>query len=137
MTPEPEWLEREVVTAAHGASIARFGGSDGLRDEGLLESALERARNRFAYDPDATIFDLAAAYGYGLARNHPFVDGNKRTALIAMAAFVELNGHKMRADPVEEYKTILALAAGKLEEAELAAWLAANCAPLDAAPPCP
>lgn len=116
------WIERSVVLAAHGEQLAEHGGAAGIRDAGLLGSALARPLNQAAYgNPD--VADLAAAYGFGLARNHPFVDGNKRTALIALELFLELNGHELLATDVECVLTILALAAGELEEAQLAAWI--------------
>ena len=91
MTP-PRWLTADIVIAIHDASISQFGGSPGIRDRGLLESAISRPLNLSVYEtPD--IFELAAAYGYGLSRNHPFIDGNKRTALAVMAVFLGLNGY--------------------------------------------
>lgn len=121
------WIERSVVLAAHGEQLAEHGGAAGIRDAGLLDSALARPLNQAAYgNPD--VADLAAAYGFGLARNHPFVDGNKRTALIALELFLELNGHELLATDVECVLTILALAAGELEEAQLAAWIRSHLA---------
>lgn len=119
------WIQRSVVLAAHGEQLAEHGGASGIRDMGLLESALARAPNLAAYgDPDAAA--LAAAYGFGIARNHPFVDGNKRAALIATELFLALNGFDLMVDDAECVVTILALAAGELEEAEFAAWLRAH-----------
>jgi death-on-curing protein len=121
------WIQRSVVLAAHGEQLAEHGGASGLRDMGLLESALARAPNLAAYgDPDAAA--LAAAYGFGIARNHPFVDGNKRAALIATELFLTLNGYELMVDDAECVVTILALAAGELDEAEFAAWLRAHLA---------
>ena len=116
------WIQRSVVLAAHGEQLAEHGGASGIRDMGLLESALARAPNLAAYgDPDAAA--LAAAYGFGIARNHPFVDGNKRAALIATELFLALNGFDLMVDDAECVVTILALAAGELEETEFAVWL--------------
>lgn len=119
------WIQRSVVLAAHGEQLAEHGGASRIRDMGLLESALARAPNLAAYgDPDAAA--LAAAYGFGIARNHPFVDGNKRAALIATELFLALNGFELTVDDAECVVTVLALAAGELEEAEFAAWLRAH-----------
>lgn len=116
------WIQRRVIVAAHGEQLAEHGGAGGIRDAGLLESALARAQNLAAYgDPDVAA--LAAAYGFGIARNHPFVDGNKRAALIATELFLVLNGHELVAGDADCVLTVLALAAGELEEAEFAAWL--------------
>lgn len=116
------WIERSVILAAHGEQLAEHGGAAGTRDAGLLDSALARPVNQAAYgNPD--IADLAAAYAYGLARNHPFVDGNKRSALIALELFLVLNGEELEASDAECVLTILALAEGELEEVELAAWI--------------
>ncbi len=126
MTPEPKWLTVDMVLAIHDEQLAIFGGGEGLRDAGLLDSGLARAANRHHYDPDATLFELAAAYGIGIIKNHPFVDGNKRTGLISMHAFLALNGWNFDADQAEEVQVILALASGQMEEDELAGWIEAN-----------
>ena len=106
----------------HDRQLAEHGGGEGVRDAGLLESALQRPVNKFAYgEPD--LFDLAAAYAYGIARNHPFVDGNKRTALVASFTFLKLNGLRMTSTQAENVAVFLALAAGELDEDALAAWL--------------
>jgi death on curing protein len=119
---EPKWLLRESVLAMHERQLSEHGGGEGIRDAGLLDSALQRPLNKFAYgEPD--LCDLAAAYAYGLARNHPFVDGNKRTALVACRTFLLVNGYGLVATREEKYKAFLALAAGELEEDALAAWL--------------
>ena len=116
------WIERSVVIAAHNEQLAEHGGATGTRDQGLLESALARAENLVACgDPD--VATLAAAYGFGIVRNHPFVDGNKRAALIATELFLALNGFELVVGDVECVITILALAAGELEEVEFAGWL--------------
>jgi death-on-curing protein len=119
------WLEEQVVLAVHEEQLAEHGGAPGIRDEGLLRSALARAHNLAAYgEPDA--FDLGAAYGYGIARNHPFVDGNKRTAFVAVELFLVLNGVELRASDADCVLTMLSLAAGELDEATFAGWLRRN-----------
>ena len=121
MTPW-QWLDAEVIVAIHESQLAEHGGRAGIRDAGLLESALGRPRNLAAYgDPDA--FDPAAAYGFGLARNHPFVDGNKRTAFVAVELFLDTNGYELYAGDAECVLTMLALAAGELDESQFAAWI--------------
>ena len=125
----PRWLSKAVVVALHEESLARFGGSAGIRDEGLLESALERPRNLYAYEGEEGVARLAAAYGFGIARNHPFVDGNKRAALLAVAVFCSLNGLRLSPSQVDEVRTITALAAGELTEQQLAEWITANSTP--------
>lgn len=126
MTAEPKWLSVDMVLAFHDEQLAHFGGAEGVRDLGLLESGLARPRNRHQYDPGASIFDLAAAVGAGIIRNHPFVDGNKRTGLVAIAVFLSLNGWRFDPDQAEEVQVILALAAGEMEEDDLARWIEAN-----------
>src|SRR5690554_4199770 len=113
-------LTPEIAMALHEESIARFGGNAGIRDEGLLTSALERPRNLNAYTDETGIAPLAAAYGFGLARNHPFVDGNKRAALLAIAVLCSLNGLVFAPSQVDEVRVITSLAAGELTEAQLA-----------------
>lgn len=116
------WLSRKVVLAAHAVQLAEHGGSPGLRDGGLLDSALARPRHLAAYgEPDLAA--CAAAYGFGIARSRPFVDGNKRAALVAMVVFVEDNGARFAATEIECLPTMLALAAGDLPESDLAGWL--------------
>lgn len=127
--PEPAldwvWIEPRVVTAAHAEQLAEHGGADGVRDAGLLESALARPKNLAAYgEPDVAA--LAAAYGFGLVRNHPFVDGNKRTGMIALELFLELNGFELTADDADCVMTVLGLAAGTIDEAALAGWIRRN-----------
>ncbi len=121
------WVDAEVAIAAHDEQLAEHGGASGLRDRSMLESALARPLNLLAYgEPD--IADLAASYAFGLARNHPFVDGNKRTALVVSETFLMLNGYMLNASNVELVVTFLALAAGELEPEELAAWFRAHIA---------
>jgi len=108
--------------AAHAEQLAEHGGAEGVRDIGLFESALARPQNLAAYEePD--VADLAAAYGFGLVRNHPFVDGNKRTGLVAIELFLVLHGFELEVDDASCVLTILALASGELSEAELAGWI--------------
>ena len=116
------WLSPAVLRAVHEEQLAEHGGASGMRDAGLFESAMARPQNLVAYGkPD--IADLAAAYGYGLARNHPFIDGNKRTAFVAVELFIALNGRRLRADDVDCVLTMLSVAAGALDEAAFAAWI--------------
>jgi death-on-curing protein len=120
-----KWLAAEAIVAIHECQLAEHGGSTGKRDAGLLESALARARNMAAYgEPDYA--DLAAAYGFGIARNHPFVDGNKRTAFVAVELFLDLNGFDLQANDAECVLTMLALAAGDLDERAFARWIRAH-----------
>jgi len=120
------FVSRAAVEALHRESLAEHGGLDGIRDEGLLESALARCVNRAAYEPDSTIAQLAAALAFGLAKNHPFNDGNKRIALIASFLFVELNGFRVIATESDAYDTIYALAAGEIDESRLSEWFGQN-----------
>jgi len=120
---EPRWLDRRGVLLLHAESLAEHGGTTGIRDEGLLDSALSRPRNKFVYHPEVDLAELAAAYGFGLARNHPFVDGNKRIAFIATAWFLRLNGRRLTSDRLDEIHAMLGLAAGELSEEEFAAWI--------------
>lgn len=116
------WLDAQAILAVHDAQLAEHGGSAGTRDAGLLESALARAPNLASYGkPDCA--DLAAAYGFGIARNHPFIDGNKRTAFVAVELFLSLNGHDLVAGDADCVLTMLALAAGDLDERAFAAWI--------------
>lgn len=125
MTP-PDWLELEAVLAFHDETLAIDGGAAGLRDSGLLESALERPKNRFHYEGVDDLCDLAATYGVGIAKNHPFADGNKRSAFIAMAAFLLINGRRLTASQEDAALTILRVAAGEIDIDALADWLRAN-----------
>ena len=118
------WLLEETVIAIHQRQISEHGGSEGLRDEGLLASALARPQNVLAYaQPPPDLAVLAAAYAYGIARNHPFVDGNKRTPLVAARTFLLLNGVNLEANQDEKYLTFLQLAQGTLTEEQLADWI--------------
>ncbi len=120
---EYTWIVFESVLAMHNRQIAEHGGSDGVRDEGLLSSALARPQNLLAYTDDADIAALAGAYAFGIAKNHPFIDGNKRTALVAMRTFLRANGHDLKATQEEKYITFLSLADGSLSEDELVDWI--------------
>jgi death-on-curing protein len=117
-----------LVAAIHDEAIFEFGGLGGVRDEGLLESAVARPKNRLAHEARSTIFELAAALCAELAKNRPFVDGNKRTALLATRAFLVPNGYSLEPDEADEVTTMVAVAAGSLDEASLAAWLKRNSA---------
>jgi death-on-curing protein len=119
------WVDRQALLLLHGESLAEHGGAAGLRDAGLLDSALARAKNIAAYDkPD--VADLTAAYGSGISQNHPFIDGNKRAAFLSTGLFLALNGYRLIATQAEASITILSLAAGELNEAAFASWLRAH-----------
>ena len=122
---EPKWILDEVVVAVHRRQIAEHGGMDGIRDKRLLESTLIRPRNLYHFgDPKPYIAEIAAAYAYGIARNHAFADGNKRTALVIYLLFLKLNGIELKADASDKYKLFKKLASGELMEVELASWIA-------------
>lgn len=118
-----KWLLIDRVLAIHSRQIAEHGGGDGVRDVGLLESALARPENVAAYEPEADIASLAAAYAFGIVKNHPFIDGNKRTGYVVMETFLIKNGFTLNATPIDKYTTFLQLAEGSLSEVELAEWL--------------
>ena len=120
---EPVWLNRRALELLHSESIAEHGGADGLRDEGLFESALARPQNLLAYEGVTEPGLLAAAYAFGLAKNHAFVDGNKRIAFIAAALFLRLNGFRLVADQAEATLVMLSVASGAFSEGELADWI--------------
>jgi len=120
---QPKWIDKRAFLLLHSECIATFGGATGLHDEGLLDSALGRAANRWRHDKSVDLADLAAAYALGLAKNHAFVDGNKRTAFLAVGVFLAINGKRLRADQVDAIRVMLSLAAGTLHEAALAAWI--------------
>jgi death-on-curing protein len=126
----PRWLTKPIDLALQRAQLAEHGGSPGLRDEGLLESALARAEQKLAYEPASDLATLAAAYGFGLARNHAFVDGNKRAAFMAMYVFLGLNGYDLEAPEPEVVRTIERLASGKVSERQLAEWVRVVMQPL-------
>ncbi len=128
MTAEPKWIRKKAFLLLQEESLAEFGGARGVRDEGLVDSALTRPQNLRAYKPECSMADLAAAYAFGLAKNHPFVDGNKRAAFLSIGVFLAINGHSFTPDPVDAIRCMAALANGDLEEAGLSAWIAANSA---------
>ena len=123
---EPEWLTKAVILAIHDEQLAEHGGGTGVRDEGLLDSTLARPQNRLAYDAAADLATLAAACAFGLARNHPFIDGNKRTAFVAAEVFLDLNGMTLTASDEDCVLTMLRLAAGEIDEDAFADWLRSN-----------
>jgi death-on-curing protein len=126
------WIEKRLALAIHDRQLAEHGGSSGARDESLLESALARPQQLHAYgNPPPDLADLAASLAYGLARNHPFVDGNKRTAIVCCEAFIELNGATLTASDIELFPIVLELAQGNLEVEQFAAWLRAHIPPTD------
>jgi death on curing protein len=121
----PIWIPRDLIFALHLRQLAEHGGGAGTRDEGLLDSALQRPENKFAYQtPD--LCELAASYAFGIAKNHPFIDGNKRTALVASFTFLFINGLKVTSSQDENTTTFMALAAGDLSEESLAEWFRKN-----------
>ena len=122
---EPNWLVREVVLAIQGELLNRFGGLAGIRDEGLLDSAINKPKNLFAYG-QPTLFELAASYATGLVKNHPFLDGNKRIGFMAAYVFLGANGWSLEATEEEAVLETLALAAGESTESDYAAWLTKN-----------
>jgi death-on-curing protein len=125
-----EFLARRVVEALHAEQLRRHGGAFGLRDENLLESALARAENKAAYG-DPTVCELAAAYLYGLARNHAFLDGKKRTAIVAAGAFLILNGYQLTADEGTVYEFVIAVASGEIDEDGAAAFFRDHIEPVE------
>jgi death on curing protein len=124
---EPRWLAYEQVVAIHSRQLRRFGGAPGLRDEGILRSALERPLNKWHYE-QAELVDLAASYAFGLAKNRAFIDGNKRIAFMAMATFLRKNDVRFAPDQAHATAIMLSLAAGEVSEQSLARWIADNIA---------
>jgi death-on-curing protein len=122
---EPRWLDTSIVLDVHAEQLALFGGADGVRDLGLLESALGRPLNKFAYG-ETSLAPLAAAYAFGIARNHPFVDGNKRAAFASIIVFLGLNGIDFDVPPEAATAIILGMAAGEIDEDGLTRWIADN-----------
>lgn len=122
---EPVWLTADLVRAIHDVQLRTFGGPEGIRDEGMLESALGRAVNRWTYE-SAELPEIAAAYAFGIARNHPFIDGNKRAALLALVTFLGLNGIDFVADEAQAVVMIRDLAAGEVDEGGLTRWIRDN-----------
>ena len=122
---EPDWLTLDDIIDAHDRQLAIFGGAAGIRDPGSLESAIDRPANKWRYE-QTELPELAAAYAFGIVRNHPFVDGNKRAGFMAMVGFLRLNGIRFEPESSEATPTILALAAGELDEDGLARWIRDN-----------
>ena len=123
------WIEKQALLLLHSISLAEYGGSPGLRDEGLLDPALARPQNLLAYgEPD--LAELAAAYGFGLAKNHPFIDGNKRAAFLGIGLCLDLNGMSLEVEQAEAIETIFSLAAGDLTEEESAGWVRDHAVPI-------
>jgi death-on-curing protein len=122
---EPFWLTRRMIIAIHDEQLVIHGGASGLRDAGMLDSALDRPRNKWSYE-NAELPELAAAYAFGIARNHPFVDGNKRTSLLALYTFLGVNGIDFIVPEAEAAAIILALAAGEVSEESLTRWIRDN-----------
>lgn len=123
---EPRWVSRRTLLLLHAESLAEHGGLPGIRDEGLLDSALARPRNHCAYKKKCDLADLAAAYAFGLSQNHPFHDGNKRIAFLAAGLFLELNGLELMPQPLAAVQIFFALADGKIAEKDLAEWMRQN-----------
>lgn len=125
---EPRWLPKQLILAVHNRQLAEHGGGAGVRDEGLLESALARPQNLFAYG-ESDVAALAGAYAFGIAKNHPFIDGNKRTAFVACELFLAANGYDLAASDEECLAMMLGLAASEVDETEFAVWLRENVQP--------
>jgi death-on-curing protein len=126
VSSEPRWIGKKALLLLHEESLSEFGGARGLRDEGLLESALASPRNTHAYNPAATLAELAASYCCGVAKNRAFIDGNKRAAFLCVGLFLTINGYRLSASQVDAIETMLAVAAGELTEQDLALWIAKN-----------
>jgi len=126
---EPNWVLDELVFSVHQMLLAEHGGGTGIRDKALLESALSRPKQRYKYEPKSTAFQLAASYSFGLAKNHPFIDGNKRIALAIGAVFLEINGFTLNAPEAEAVIIFEQLASSGIEEIELANWFKSNSIP--------
>ncbi len=124
---DPIWVAEKLVLMVHDMLLAEHGGLTGIRDQGLLDSALAKPQQLYRYKPEATLYELATAYSFGLAKNHPFVDGNKRIAFTVTAVFLELNGKVLNAPEAEVVVFYEGLAGGKVSKAALAKWLEDNC----------
>lgn len=122
--PEPNWVSKKALLLLHEESLAEFGGVRGIRDEGLLDSALARPLQIHCYQPDFTLSALAAAYAFGIAKNPALVDGNKRLGFLASGLFLAVNGYRLMADQVESIAGMIAVASGEMDEAQLAGWIA-------------
>jgi death-on-curing protein len=122
----PKWIDRRALVLLHGETLAEHGGLPGLRDEGALDASLARPRHLHTYEPKVDLARLGAAYGFGIVRNHPFNDGNKRAGFLAIGLFLARNGLDLTAEPMEAIAVILRLAEGKMTELELAWWIREN-----------
>lgn len=122
----PKWIDRRALVLLHGETLAEHGGLPGLRDPGTLEASLARPRHLHTYEPGSDLARLAAAYAFGIVRNHPFNDGNKRAGFLALGLFLEQNDQELTADPIEAIAIILRLAEGRLTELQLADWIRQN-----------
>ncbi|GMR13752.1 MAG: type II toxin-antitoxin system death-on-curing family toxin [Gemmatimonadota bacterium] len=129
MPTEPTWLDRPIIETLHTDQILEHGGSLGIRDEGLLESALARPQQKWHYEPGTDLATLAAAYAFGVAKNHPFIDGNKRAALVAAYTFLAINDFELEAPEPEAVSVILGTADGSLSEEDLASWIRSHLIP--------
>ena len=129
MPETPTWLDRPILETLHADQILEHGGSLGIRDEGLLESALARPQQKWHYEPNTDLSTLAAAYAFGVAKNHPFIDGNKRAALVAAYTFLAINGFELEATETDAVVMILGLADGSIPEEDLAAWIRSHLIP--------
>jgi death-on-curing protein len=127
---EPRWVSKRAVLALHAEQLAEHGGSEGIRDESLLDSALAKPKNVFAYAESPDLSSLAASYAYGIARNRAFVDGNKRTALVISILFLNRNGWDIEASKTEVYDTFWRVAEGSMNEQELTAWFTSHAVPI-------
>jgi death-on-curing protein len=123
MIIEPKWLNKKIAEAIHLDQIKQHGGSLGIRDNGLLESALDRPKNTWYYQPKSTLFELASSLGIGIAKNHPFIDGNKRTSFLLMYVFLASNGYSIETTENDVVQVMLKVADGSIKEPELAKWL--------------
>jgi death-on-curing protein len=128
---EIQWLDRRSILLLHGESLAQHGGLPGIGDAGLLDSALARPMHLLTYNADATLAELAAAYCFGISRNHPFMDGNKRAAFAVFGLFLPDNGWWLQVSQEEAFRTMMSLAAGELTEEQLAAWVGQHLIPLE------
>ncbi len=129
MIIEPKWLNKKIAEAIHLDQIKQHGGSLGIRDNGLLESALDRPKNTWHYQPKSTLFELASSLGIGIAKNHPFFDGNKRTSFLLMYVFLASNGYSIETTENDVVQVMLKVADGSIKEPELAKWLEKNSLP--------
>lgn len=126
MTQHFFWIDPNALKFLHEASLSEFGGASGIRDITLFESAMARPQNLFAYHPDADVADLAASYGYGLAKNHAFIDGNKRIAFASVGVFLGINGFRLKTTDVDAIRVMLGVASGSITEEDFAAWIRAH-----------